>query len=47
MPFLVYGLVGFVLAVVATIPVLLGWFVLAPVGMASMYTSYRDIFYDE
>jgi uncharacterized membrane protein len=46
MPFLVYGLVGLVLAVVATIPALLGWFVLAPVFMASMYTSYRDIFYD-
>jgi uncharacterized membrane protein len=47
MPFLVYGLVGLVLAVVATIPLGLGWLVLAPVGMASLYTSYRDIFYDE
>jgi uncharacterized membrane protein len=46
-PFLVYGLVGLALAVAASIPVLLGWFVLAPVGMASMYASYRDIFYDE
>jgi uncharacterized membrane protein len=47
LPFLVYGLVGLVLAVVATIPLGLGWFVLAPLGMASMYASYRDIFYDE
>lgn len=47
LPFLVYVLVGLVLAVIATIPALLGWFVLAPVGMASIYASYRDIFYDE
>jgi len=47
MPFLVYGLVGLVLAILASIPLGLGWFVLAPVVMASMYTSYRDIFYDE
>ncbi len=47
MPFLVYSLAGLVLAVVATVPVLLGWFILAPVFMASMYASYRDIFYDE
>lgn len=44
-PFLVYGLVGFVLAIVATIPLLLGWLVLMPVLMASIYTGYRDIFY--
>lgn len=47
LPFLVYGLVGMVLAVIATIPLGLGWFVLGPLGMASMYASYRDIFYDE
>ncbi len=47
LPFLVYGLVGMVLAVLATIPLGLGWFVLAPLGIASMYASYRDIFYDE
>jgi hypothetical protein len=36
-----------VLAVLATIPLGLGWFVLAPLGIASMYASYRDIFYAE
>ena len=46
-PFLVYGLVGMVLAVAASLALMLGWFILAPVWMASMYASYRDIFYDE
>ena len=35
------------LAVVASIPLALGWFVLAPVFVASMYASYRDIFYED
>ena len=30
-PFLVYGLVGMVLAVVASLALMLGWFILAPV----------------
>jgi uncharacterized membrane protein len=47
LPFLVYGLVGLALAVVASIPLALGWFVLAPVFVASMYASYRDIFYED
>src|SRR6202162_1492159 len=34
-PFLIYGLVWIVLAVVATIPLLLGWLVLGPVAVAS------------
>ncbi len=45
LPFLVYGLVGFVLAIVATVPLLLGWLVLMPVTLATIYTAYRDIFY--
>ena len=44
-PFLVYGIVMFVLAIVASIPLLLGWLLLGPVLLASLYTSYRDIFY--
>lgn len=44
MPMLVLGLVWIVLAVVATIPALLGWFVLAPVTVAAVYASYKDIF---
>lgn len=43
-PFLVYGIVGFVFAIVATIPIGLGWLVLGPVIAASVYTSYRDIY---
>lgn len=43
-PFLIYGLVVLVLAIVATIPLLLGWLVLMPVMYASIYTSYKDMF---
>lgn len=43
-PFLVYGLVGFVLAILATIPLGLGWLVLVPTMICSMYASYREIF---
>jgi uncharacterized membrane protein len=44
LPFLVYGVIGMLLAVVASIPLLLGWLVLAPVSIASVYSSYCDIF---
>jgi uncharacterized membrane protein len=43
-PFLVYGIVGVLLAIVATIPFGLGWFVVAPMAAASVYASYCDIF---
>lgn len=43
-PFLVYGVVLLVAAVVASIPFGLGWLVLGPVLAASIYTSYKDIF---
>lgn len=43
-PFLVYGLVGLVLAVVASIPFGLGWLVLGPVLVISVYVGYRDIY---
>jgi len=43
-PFLIYGLVWIALAIVATIPLLLGWLVLGPVTVASVYTGYCDIF---
>jgi uncharacterized membrane protein len=46
-PFLIYGLVGVGLAIVATIPLLLGWLVLGPVTIASLYTSYCDIYEDQ
>ena len=47
LPFLVYGLVALEAAIVATIPLALGWLVLGPVLAATMYASYRDIFYQE
>jgi len=47
LPFIVYGIVGFVLAVVASIPFLLGWLVLFPVLAGSIYSAYRDIFLNE
>ncbi|MEX0637785.1 MAG: BPSS1780 family membrane protein, partial [Burkholderiales bacterium] len=43
-PFLVYGLIGLVFAILASIPVGLGWLVLGPVLIASLYASYRDIY---
>ena len=43
-PFLVYGIVGFALAILATIPLMLGWLVAGPVFAASVYTGYRDIY---
>ena len=44
MPMFVYSLLGLVFAIAATIPLLLGWLVLAPVFAASVYASYKDIF---
>lgn len=44
--FLVYGLLGLVLVIIATIPLMLGWLVLMPMIIASIYTAYRDIFTD-
>jgi uncharacterized membrane protein len=43
-PFLLWGIAGLGLAIVATIPLALGWLLLGPVLMVSVYTSYRDIF---
>jgi uncharacterized membrane protein len=44
LPFLVYGVIGFVLAIIASIPLGLGWLVLGPVMAGSIYASYRDIY---
>jgi uncharacterized membrane protein len=46
LPFLLYSVVLFLLALAASIPFGLGWLVLGPVLAASLYTSYRDIFFD-
>ena len=44
-PFLLYGVILLVLSLVAAIPFGLGFLVLVPVIMASVYTGYRDIFF--
>ena len=44
MPFLIYGIMLLVLAVVAAIPFGLGLFVLVPTLFASIYASYKNIF---
>lgn len=46
MPFLPYGVVGLILSVLATVPLGLGWLILCPMMVASVYISYRDIFED-
>jgi uncharacterized membrane protein len=46
-PLLVYGAIGLGLAIVASIPFLLGWLVLYPVIVATVYASYCDIFEDK
>jgi uncharacterized membrane protein len=43
-PFLLYGVIGCGLLIVAAIPLGLGLLILSPVLIASVYTSYCDIF---
>lgn len=43
-PFIVYGLIGLLLSIVASIPLGLGWLVLGPVTVVSIYAGYRDIY---
>lgn len=45
-PFAVYTLLVLMAAVVASLPLLLGWLVLLPVLYASLYAAYRDMFYE-
>jgi uncharacterized membrane protein len=44
LPFLLYGVVMFLLMILASLPLGLGWLVLGPVFAASIYASYRDIY---
>lgn len=43
-PFALYGIVIFILAILASIPLMLGFIVLLPVLSASVYVSYLDCF---
>ncbi len=42
--FLVYGVIAFILAMIATMPLGLGWLILMPVLAGSVYAAYKDIF---
>jgi uncharacterized membrane protein len=44
LPMVLYVLAGVVLAIVASLPALLGWLVLAPMLVATSYVQYRDLF---
>lgn len=46
-PFLVWGIVMTVFAILAAIPVGLGYLVWIPLAVASSYAAYRDIFTEE
>lgn len=45
--FLIYGVVVFVLFILATLPVMLGFLVMIPLAFISYYTAYEDVFADE
>lgn len=40
----VYGVIFMLLAILASIPMMLGWLVLMPIVFTSLYACYRDIF---
>ena len=43
-PYLLYGIVGLILSIFATLPLGLGWLVLTPMIFISIYLAYRDIY---
>jgi len=43
-PMLVYGMTFILLAILASIPMMLGWLVLMPIVFTSVYAAYCDIF---
>ena len=45
LPLLVFGIVYILLAIVAAIPILLGFLILIPVSILAMYCSYKSIFH--
>lgn len=44
MPFLIYGVLGLVASIIASVPAFLGWIVLLPLIMLTAYQSYREVF---
>lgn len=47
LPFLIYGVIGFVLMILSMFTLGLAFLVLGPIFTASMYTSYREIFIED
>lgn len=45
LPFLVWSIAIFGLSILAAIPFFLGWLLLGPVLMVSLYLAYRDVFH--
>lgn len=45
LPFLLYGIIGLVLFIIGSIPFGLGLLIILPVMMASIYVSFKDIYY--
>ena len=45
--FLVYGLTLFVLFILATLPLMLGFLVMIPLAFISYYTAFEDVFADD
>lgn len=43
-PFLLYGIIGLIFSFIASIPLGLGWLILAPMVFASVYIAYKEIF---
>ena len=43
-PLTVYGVMLLPFAILATLPIMLGWLVLLPIVIASLYAIYRDLF---
>ena len=46
LPFLLYGVITLIASLIASIPALLGWLVLGPLIFLSVYTAYRDIYFE-
>ena len=46
LPFIVWSLAMLVLAILASIPLMLGWLLLGPISMVSLYVAYRDVFHE-
>lgn len=45
LPFLLYGIIGIILFILGALPFGLGLLIIIPVFMASIYVSFRDIYY--